>query len=103
MKYNMYIPGTIIYIKYIKYELYRKYRTYLFKVFMASAVVHISKACILAQKIMPYATKALFTGSSHPFITRIQVKYLRRHTTPYNMYVLGTHLNIAAITYFLAL
>ena len=46
-------PGTIIYIKYIKYELYRKYRTYLFKVFMASAVVHISKACILAQKIMP--------------------------------------------------
>ena len=46
----MYIPGTIIYIKYIKYELYRKYRAYLF---MASAVVHISKACILAQKIMP--------------------------------------------------
>ena len=42
-----------IYIKYIKYELHRKYRTYLFKVFMASAVVHISKACILAQKIMP--------------------------------------------------
>ena len=38
----MYIPGTIIYIKYIKYELHRKYRTYLFKVFMASAVVHIS-------------------------------------------------------------
>ena len=53
MKYNMYIPGTIIYIKFIKYELYRKYRTYLFKVFMASAVVHISEACILAQKIMP--------------------------------------------------
>ena len=53
MEYNMYIPGTIIYIKYIKYELHRKYRTYLFKVFMASAVVHISKACILAQKIMP--------------------------------------------------
>ena len=46
-------PGTIIYIKYIKYELYRKYRTYLFKVFMASAVVHNSEACILAQKIMP--------------------------------------------------
>ena len=38
----MYIPGTIIYIKYIKYELHRKYRTYLFKVYMASAVVHIS-------------------------------------------------------------
>ena len=46
-------PGTIIYIKYIKYQLHRKYITYLFKVFMASAVVHISKACILAQKIMP--------------------------------------------------
>ena len=42
-----------IYIKYIKYEPHRKYRTYLFKVFMASAVVHISKACILAQQIMP--------------------------------------------------
>ena len=35
--------NKIIYIKYIKYELHRKYRTYLFKVFMASAVVHISK------------------------------------------------------------
>ena len=46
-------PGTIIYIKYIKYQLHRKYITYLFKVFMASAVVHISKACILAQEIMP--------------------------------------------------
>ena len=53
MEYNMYIPGTIIYIKYIKYELHRKYRTYLFKVFVASAVMHISKACILAEKIMP--------------------------------------------------
>ena len=48
-----YIPGTIIYIKYIKHELHRKHRTYLFKVLMASAVVHISKGCILAQKIMP--------------------------------------------------
>ena len=36
-----------------KYELHRKYRTYLFKVFTASAEVHISKACIAAQKIMP--------------------------------------------------
>ena len=53
MEYNMYIPGPIIYIKYIKYELHRKYRTYLFNVFMACAVVHISEACILAQKIMP--------------------------------------------------
>ena len=52
MEYNINIPGAIIYTKYIKYELHRKYRTYLFKVFMASAVVHISKACILAQKIM---------------------------------------------------
>ena len=39
----MYIPETIIYIKYIKYELHRKYKTYMFKVFMASAVVHISE------------------------------------------------------------
>ena len=53
MEYNMYIPVTIIYIIYIKYELHRKYRTYLSNVFMASAVVHISEACILAQKIMP--------------------------------------------------
>ena len=42
-------PRTIIYIKYMKYELHRKYRTYLFNVFMASAVVHISKICILAK------------------------------------------------------
>ena len=48
---NIYIY-IYIYI-YIKYELHRKYRTYLFKVFMANAAVHISKACILAQKIMP--------------------------------------------------
>ena len=48
----MYIPGTIIYIKYIKYELHRKYIPYLLKVFMASAVVQISKVCILAQKVM---------------------------------------------------
>ena len=45
------IPGTIIYIKYIENELHRKYRNYLFKVFMASAVVHISKGCILAHAI----------------------------------------------------
>ena len=43
-------PGTIIYIKYIKYQLHRKYKTYLFKVFMASAVVHISKACTFGSK-----------------------------------------------------
>ena len=42
-------PRTITYIKYIKYELHRKYRTYLFNVFMASAVVHITKICILAK------------------------------------------------------
>ena len=50
MEYNIYIPGTIIYINYIKYELFRKYRTYLFKVFMASAVVHISKGMHFSSK-----------------------------------------------------
>ena len=50
----MYIPGTIIYI-YIILNISSTESIELIcsKVFMASAVVHISKACILAQKIMP--------------------------------------------------